>query len=386
MTNEPCTYEVWTAIDFATNYPTMPAFGLRESFEVISKCCENFVRELGVMAIYQLDSTKIIKGVEKWNRLADMLGFTQVHPKMLDVGKGNSQANGLIENLHSQYDRWSRELATYQGKGMDSLTLKRVKVLTQKMVKATDTVERAKLKAEAERMGRGIVFDSFEEAKAWFLAKIEKRRDTPNSGLPKIADPETGKQRHMTPRERLNQCLADGWEPILLSAAELIDTFRQHVMVTVVRGGVTPYSSMRFDHADLEHWNGKKVLVAVDIMDYSKVWVKDLTGRLICEARFLESRLPRPLTAYEFAEEKRLGARVKRKENQIAADVERTRAVVIEAPADVIDINAFLAPSAEEIAAAALRRADKPMSHSDTIDWLYGEGSGSENRDMATAG
>lgn len=353
VSGEYVTYEVWTATDYSCGYPAEPAIGLSESFEVIAKCLENYIRTFGVPLIFQTDSTGSVKNdrfeFDPVASLQERLGITIAHPKMLDVGKGNSQANGLAENLHAFYDREARELATYQGKGMDSLALKRVKRLTTKMVKAKDAQERAALRREAERAGKGIVFDSYDEAVAWMRKTVEKRRDMPNSNLPKIDDPLTGRRRHMTPRERLEQFRAEGWEPVMLSEAEIVDAFRPHVKKTVRRGGVSPFSGQRYDNEILEHWNGKEVMVAIDIMDWRSVWVKDLQGRLICEAKYLEGRLPRPKSMYEAAFEKRERAQIQRRENQIDAIESRNPFDVIEAPAEpVIDVAMHLYGDADQ--------------------------------------
>ena len=337
ISGEFVTYEVWTAIDYATGYPADPAIGMTEGYEVIAKCIENYIRTFGVPLIVQTDNTGSVKNdrfeFDPIGSLQARLGITVVHPKMLATGKGNSQANGLAENLHAFYDREARELATYQGKGMDSLTLRRVKKLTARMTRAAasgDAIARAAARREAEGLGKGIVFDSYEEACAWMLRAVEKRRDMPNRNLPKIADPATGRRRSMTPREALAQAVKDGWQPVALSDAELVDAFRPHVRKTVRRGGVTAFARQRYDHAELEHHNGEEVMVAIDIMDWRRVWVKDLDGRLICEADYLEGCSPRPQSLYEAATEKRSRAQVRRRENQIAAIESRSPVEVIE--------------------------------------------------------
>lgn len=334
VSGEFVTYEVWTAMDYATAYPTEPSFGLTESYEVIAKCLENYIRELGVPAVFQTDNTGSVKNdrfeFDGIASLQDRIGFKIVHPSMVAVGKGNSQANGLVENLHAWYDRECRELATYQAKGMDSLTLKRVKRITAKLAKATDLVERAKLQAEAEKAGKGIVFTSFQQAKDWFLGKVEKKRCEPSRGLPKIDDPETGRRRHMSPREALESFKAQGWKPVAMSEAEIIDAFRPHIRKTVQRGMVTPYAAQKYSHPDLVHHNGTEVMIAIDIMDPWQVWVKDLEGRLICVAAYIQGRLPRPKSMYDDSMDKRDAAQIKRRENQIEQIEARREAPAIE--------------------------------------------------------
>ena len=368
VSGEFVTYEVWTAIDYATAYPTTPAFGISESYEVIAKCLENYIRELGVPAIFQTDNTGSVKNDRfEFDGIASLqarIGFVIKHPSLVAVGKGNSQANGLVENLHAWYDRECRVLATYQAKGMDGLVLKRVKRITAKLAKSTDVMERAKLQAEAEKAGKGKVFTSFNQAKDWFLTVVEKKRNEPSRGLPKIDDPVTGKRRHMSPRERLDQFRAQGWEPVAMSDAELIDAFRPHVRKTVQRGMVTPYAAQKYSHPDLIHYNGVEVMVAIDIMDPWQVWVKDLEGRLICVASYIQGRLPSPKSMYDDATERRAEAQIKRKESQIEAIENRLSPPVIEQiGGEVIPFAPIVIPDAKPEAAPV-----KPMSHEEFLD------------------
>lgn len=364
VSGEYVTYEVWTAVDFATNYPCTPAFGLTESYEVIAKCLENFVRELGVPAIWQIDNTKSAKNdrfeLDSVASLQARLGMTVVHPSIITKGKGNSQANGLVEKLHSWYDQQAREIGTYQGKAMDSLTLKRVKRITGKMAKAVDVAERAALKREAERAGKGIVFDSYEAAITWMVDKVEKYRDSPNRGLAKIRDSQTGKLRHQTPREALEQAKAEGWEAVLMTDAEIADAFRPHVRKTIKRGGVWAYSGHRFDHEELEAWNNTEVMVAIDLHDYQRVWIKTLEGRLICEAALVESRLPRPKSLYELAEAKRRESQIKRREQQIDAIEARDSSKILEAPKMPWYVSPVLEPGRQYIDAQYETVAETP--------------------------
>ena len=373
VSGEFVTHEVWTAMDYATAYPATPAFGLTESYEVIAKCLENYIREFGVPAVFQTDNTGSVKNdrfeFDGIASLQDRIGFKIVHPSMVAVGKGNSQANGLVENLHAWYDRECRALATYQARGMDSLTLKRVKSITAKLAKATDVVERAKLQAEAEKAGRGMVFTSFNQAKDWFLTIVEKKRDEPSRGLPKIDDPQTGKRRHMSPREALESFRAQGWQPVAMNEAEIIDSFRPHIRKTVRRGMVTPYGGQLYSHPDLIHHNGTEVMIAIDIMDPYQVWVKDLEGRLICVANYVQGRLPRPKSMYDDAMDKRDAAQIKRREQQIEnIDARRAPPVIEHVSAEVIEFAPIVIPAREptedkansERALAELYAQDQP--------------------------
>lgn len=219
ITGEFVTYEVWHFHDVATRFVTPPGIGLTETYEVITSGLERCVRFGGMMAILQTDSTKVVKRSPRFTAdpfaaLSERAGFTVVHPKEV----GNSQANGICENFNTSWlDKQARALATYQGKGMDSLTLKRVKKITERMIKAAkagDLVERDRLHREAEKTGKGRVFLSYQEGEEWINATVEAFNDRPHRSLPKISDPVTGKRRHQTPREALQQHIDDGWDAI----------------------------------------------------------------------------------------------------------------------------------------------------------------------------
>lgn len=339
VTGEFVTYEIWHFHDVATRYVPKPGIGLTENAEVIAKGVENCIRELGVMVHLQTDSTKVVKGADRFTKaiesLETRLGFTWVHPKEV----GNSQANGIAENFNTSWlDKRCRELATYQNpKQMDELTFKRVKKITDKINKAAiagDLVERDARKREAERMGKGLVFDSFDQARDWFYAICDEFNDRPHSSLKKIACTETGRRRHQTPREALLEHRANGWAGTMLSETELIDEFRPHRRCRVTRETVTPYGGMRYKNSEvLGHWNGKEVIVAYDMEDYSRVWVKDANGELLCEAQFISATGYRTQNAREAGDEKRTLATLKRLEKKREKVLERNPGVVIDHPA-----------------------------------------------------
>lgn len=422
VTGEFVTHEVWHFHDIATRYVTPVSIGISECFEVIAKGLENCIRVGGVMCIWQTDSTGSVKNarmeLDPVASIADRAGLTVVHPKEV----GNSQANGIAENFNTYLDRESRELATYQGKDMDSLALKRVNKFTTAMVRAArngDLAARDEAKRQASLAGRGLVFESYAQMVDWLNAKVDKFNNSPHSALPKITDPMTGKRRHQTPAEALEEARAAGWQPVMLEEHHLIDLFRPHLRKTVRRGTVSPFGGQRYYHSELPHIEGEEVMVAVDIMDGGRVWVKDLNGRLICCAEFVEATGYRAQSMYEFAQEKRLGAQVRRRENDIDAIKDRM-APAIEAPAaPVIDLamqlyandvpkarEAVLAPTLAASAAALppegaaadlgrpgvgatpLRAEEKVTNHHEITDlamYLYGDAIEEQDRETRTA-
>jgi putative transposase len=394
VTGEFVTYEIWHFHDIATRYVTPPGIGLTEQFEVIAKGLENFIRAFGRCLILQTDSTKIIRGSERFTKglqsLEERIGCTIVHPQEV----GNSQANGICENFNRSWlDKHSRELATYQADGMDTLTFKRVKKLTAAMVRAAQAGDgelMMKAHADAECMGKGHVFLTADEARAWIVAKIDAYNDRPHRALKKVRG-DDGKLRHQTPREALMEHIAYGWEPVEVDEDTLIDLFRPVKVCKVTRETVSPYGGMRYRNAEvLGHWNGKEVVVSYDIHDWRQVWVKTLQGELICTAEFVAATGYRAQSAYEAAEEKRAKAQIRALENKKRqVEAQRLGGQVIELPRDnlipardVIDIPKSHVKREElrdwreavpEPEAAEEKRA-REMTWEETKMWLYGDG------------
>lgn len=365
-TGEFVTYEVWHFHDVATRYVTAPGIGLTEKYEVIAKGVENFILEFGVPLIVQTDSTKVVKDSDRFTKhpilsLEERIGFTIVHPKEV----GNSQANGICENFNISYlDKRAKELATYQNpKSMDELSFKRVKKITADMVKAAskgDLALRDQLKREAVRMGKGLVFDSCQEAIEWIQRAVAEFNDKPHRELPKVRCPHSGKMRHQTPREALAEFREKGWEPVLLGDTQeahelaLADAFRPRAIVKVTRETVSPYGGMRFRNKDvLGHWNDKHVVVTYDIHEWKSVRVADLNGEFICMAEYVEATGYRAVTAYEDAEAKRAKSRIRLREKQIDQIKARTPGALIEAPKPSAD-HAQLMAEARKLHAEAV--------------------------------
>lgn len=403
VSGEYVTYEVWHAHDVATRYVPPYGIGLTENFEVISACIENAMRFGGVFALLQTDSTGIIKNSERLKTnsatsLADRAGFTIIHP----VEVGNSQANGIAENFNKYLDRCSRELATYQSKDMDSLTLKRVKKITAKMVVASnkgDLAERAQLKREAERMGKGKVFDSYAEALAWLEEKRIAFNNKPHSALEQIRDAQSGKRRHQSPQEALDAAKAAGWQPVMIDELHLVDMFWQHTQRKVRRATVQPYGKMSFTHTDLAAWEGQLVTVAFDENNSEHVWVKDNQGAIICEALAVKATPYASQTALEAAVEKRSLAQIARINKKAENIRSRIPGTVIENEGDFIEtprlqtISDFIDVVPHQAAEAKLnildflpekKEEEKVMSFNDTMMWLQ-EGKDETEQENAAA-
>lgn len=401
------TLEVWHFHELSTRFVTKPSIGTSESMAVILLGLENYIRQCGVPAIWQTDSTGAVKNkaveLDPLVGLAARVGITIVHP----VKVGNSQANGIAENWNTWIDRESRELATYQHPRMDSLAHKRVRKLTDKMVKAAkagDADSAQAHKREAERHGKGLVFESFAHAQAWIEGKVDKFNNAPHSSLPKVTCPTTGQRRHQTPAEAMAAALAAGFAPMLMSEAHLADTFKLHTRRTVVRGKVgSGFTRNKYVHEALADYKGE-VVVVEDVMDGSRVWVKDLNGHLICVAPVEQISGYRALSVYEDSLEKRMNKQLKRLADKADVVVERMAPDAIDVhTVDVtaLDMGSVLSaqvlptPAAQTAPATPIPLPDYPdapqrLSEQDQRDnlakllgvWDYGDGtSGNANEE-----
>lgn len=342
------TLEVWHFHELATRFVTRPAIGLTETSAIILKGLENYIRELGVPAVWQTDSTRSVKNkdveFDPLTSVAARAGISIVHP----VKVGNSQANGIAENWNTWIDRESRELATYQHPRMDSLAHRQVRKFTQKMVKAAksgDWEGRDTNKRAAERAGKGYVFESFAQACDWINAKVDKFNAAPHSSLPRITDPVTGQRRHQSPKEAVAQARAEGIEPMWMAEDDLLDLCRPHYQRKVRRGIVLGYEKQDYSHPDLAHYEGQEVLVAIDIMDGQMVWVKDLQRRVLCQASFVPVTGYRAKSFYEFSLERRMGQQLRRLEGKADKVGERMKPDAIEmqsSTAQVLDMNGLV--------------------------------------------
>lgn len=337
VTGEYVTYELWDVHDVATRYVPPLAIGMTENFEVIFKAIENAVRDHGIPAILQTDSTKIVKAGQRFKNnpataLESRAGMTIVHPAAV----GNAQANGLAENFHTYLDRKARALVTYQHERMDRMSYKRVQKLTKALTKARqsgDPVAIDQAKKDIDRLQLGVLMNSRDDVHAWAEEARQEWNNHPCRALKKIRDPETGRLRHQTPNEALAEHIANGWQGIRLNGAELIDLFRPHVQVRVTRETVTPYGGMKYYHPDLWHVEGQQVVVAFDIDDWRHVVVKDLKGNILCVADFDEAKDGRRKSSREAADERRALGQIKRREQQIEKIKDRMPGLTLESGA-----------------------------------------------------
>lgn len=325
------TFEIWHSHDVATRkaYVHERSIGLAENANVILGSLYAVAAEDGEPLVWQTDNTGSVKNdrveFDPCASIAARRGITIVHNL-----PGNSQANGIAENFNKYLDERSKELATYQGRTMDPLAAKRTLKITQKLVKAQaagDNEETLRLRAEAARTGCGIVFGSYAEAVAWVKQIVAEFNDRPHRSLPRITDAD-GRKRHMSPNEMQARFIADGkWTPSPIAGDDLADAFRVHERKTVRRGLVS-ILGQDYHHPAMDDINGEEVLVAYDIENGKRVFLKSLDGVPLFEASFYATRHYRPMDFYEIALEKRADAQIKRLGDKID-DIDAQRPSVL---------------------------------------------------------
>ena len=232
--------------------------------------------KFGIPAVWYVDNGKGFN-----NKMMDdnLTGFLA----RLDITKKNSiaynsQARGKVERSHqSIWVKAARTLDSFMGKRMDTHAKQIFFKKTRKDMQVFGTTSKL------------ISFKDFKDLCQQFVDEYNNR---PHAGLDKITCPTTSRRRHMSPVEAWKFYSADITIP-KLSEDEATDTFRPYEIRKVNRGELS-IGGQQYFHAELAHYNKDEVLVGYDIMDASKIWVRELIrnadiisqGRLICVAEF----------------------------------------------------------------------------------------------------
>ncbi len=227
--------------------------------------------------------------------LAARLAITKFHS-----APWSSQARGVVERFNSTVlHKLARRFPTYLGQRMD-------KEAGQKVFKIT--------RADIKKYGTSRLLPSWGDLRAYLDEVMAQYNARPHSELPRTIDPVTGKRRTMSPDERWAQAIAEGWQPDPISEAEAVDLFRPAEVRTTNRGIVQLFNNDYF-HDALVALGGEDVSVSYDIHDASRVWVRMLDGRFVCEAVWNANRRDYlPVSFAQAAEEKRVAGKLARLE------------------------------------------------------------------------
>jgi len=210
----------------------------------------------------------------------------------------SSQARGIVERFHSSVmHKVARQAVTYVGQRMDPEARQKVFKATRKQIAET---------------GSSQILTPWKDFIAEIDAAMEVYNDRPHDGLPKSIDPDTGKRRHLSPREMWDMAVMEGWQPDPITSAEAVDLFRPAVTRKVNRGLVQLFDNAYF-HDALRELHGERVIVGFDLHDANKVWVRLRDGRFVCEAVWNgHKRAYLPVSVATQALEKRVAGKVAR--------------------------------------------------------------------------
>jgi putative transposase len=332
--------ELELVLDVATRKAVGWSIGLAESTWTVLDALRNACETNCVPAIYYVD-----KGSGRNNHLMNDLSAGFFARLAIDKRHSipyNSQARGAVERTHQTiFVALARTLATYMGKPMDQQARKNVFLVTR---------EAARNRVQSPAL---ISWNEFRKA---VEAAIAAYNDRPHRSLPKFRNPETGKLRHQSPNERWAQLVEEGFEPVLISAQESADLFRPYEVRTVRRGEVS-LGSNRYFHKALDGYHGRQVRVGYDLHDASRVWVRDLDGRLICIAGFEANS--RAFFPVPMVEQKRQ-ERAKGRERRLEAHLEEVRAELGEPNVLDAEYSADLTPEQAAAADEQLRALSAP--------------------------
>ncbi|EME69751.1 transposase-like Mu [Paramagnetospirillum caucaseum] len=294
--------EMTTIIDLATRLCVGWSAGLAENALGVTEAIVYMVTRWCIPAVWYVDN-----GSGYNNQLMDdgRTGLlARIRTTKLNRLPNNPQAGGYVERSHqSIWIKGARRLPTYMGRDMDRQAGQKVHKITRADIKA---------------FGASRHLMAWNEYLAWAEAMVTEYNNTPHRGLPKITDPVTGRRRHQTPMEAWTAAIQRGWNPLRVSQAEAADLTRPYETRKVLRGTVSVLGSSYFNR-DLKDWHDCEVLVGYDVHDASKVYVRDLDGRLICEAGFeANKRSVVPRSYLDAALDRRHQGRIQRAEAHVA--------------------------------------------------------------------
>lgn len=297
---KPFRPEMTGIVDIATRRCVGWSVGLAESGWLVADAIRHSVTQCGIPALFYTDNGPGYK-----NQLMEGPGLGIL--SRLEVTSTHSlpyasQARGVIEAFNRTcWKRAAKDLDSYMGADMD-------REARQKVFKAS--------RKQLATLGTTSLLLSWKQFVVWVTGVVAEYNARPHSSLPKILDKVTGKRRHMSPDEYW-AAKADAAEIIVLNQTEAEDLFRPYEICPVRRALVSLGSRKYFNKA-LELYHGKEVQVGYDIHDPSRVWVKDLDGRMICEAGLDAHARPYfPRSVVEEACEKRAIGRKRRLEKHL---------------------------------------------------------------------
>ncbi len=278
---QPFKPEITAVIDVHTRYVTGWSVGLAEdSLGVLEALSSSIIecpdgRHRGLPAIWYTDNGPGFRAdlfEAEGTGFYDRWGIT---PK--NSLPYNSQARGLIERMNKTiWVPMAKNFPTYVGKDADKEQIRKIKRITDKELRA----------------GRRAPFElTWNEFKNCVQEAIDAYNDRPHSSLKRFRDPQTNRNRYLSPRDAWDSWIADGGDITLINQDDAADLVRPYERRRVARCEVRILNNIYFSF-DLESFHGDDVLVGFDIHDASKVWVRDFDMRLLAIAELDGNKRP----------------------------------------------------------------------------------------------
>lgn len=340
MHGRPFRPEITSVIDIATRKTVGWSIGLAESALDVLDALRSAVFHGGIPAILYVDNGSGYK-----NQLMTDTGvglLSRLGTEMINSIPFNSQARGVIEKLHQTiWVNAAKEIPGYIGRDMDRQARQNVFKLSRKAI--------AKRSGEAVTMplmGWPTFLDFCTE-------KVEAYNNRPHRSLPKVADPVSGRRRHMTPNESWALAEAKGFAPHFVSDDDTRPLFRPQALRTVRRCELELFGNRYFAKA-LEEFHTEQLRVGYDIHDPAKVWVYRDDGRFICTAELDGNKRDyMPRSVVEQARDKRAAGREHRLEVKLEEVREERRGSPALENMESVSIPGFITMSRTELAERA---------------------------------
>ena len=309
-TGKPFRPEITTVLDVHTRMVVGYSIDLAESGLAVLDAISNAASDYGIPAIFYVDNGSGYKNAMMKHESVGVM--TRMGTEVKHSIAYNSQARGTIERVHQTiWIRLAKKLPTYIGADMDSQAKQAVFKKTRKDVK---------------EFGESKALIGWAEFLAIAADAVTAYNNESHSGLPRRYNATTGRREHLTPQmlwdEQVVAMDNAGTGLVRVSDTERDDLYRPYLERKCLRGEINLFSNKYFSRA-LEQYHGETMLVGYDIRDGSRVWVRDMTHRLITIAEFEGNKKAYfAQSALGDAREKRAIGQVKRAQVHVDAALE----------------------------------------------------------------
>lgn len=372
---QPFRPEITTVIDAHTRKIVGFSAALDESAMAVLDAIRVACIGSGIPAIFYTDRGPGYVNVAMDGPLTGFLGRLGITP--MRALPYNSQAKGIVERVNHEWSHLARDFGSYISRDMDREAKKAVHQQSRRDIR---------------EIGSTRLLPRWDDFLTACLETIERYNARPHTSLPRLADPDTGKWRHMAPAEAWQAAVDKGFEALPVTADEADDLFRPWV-IRRTRRALVEWLGNEYFAPELEPHHGEDVIVGYDVQDASRVWVRaiDLVdgerqpGRLLAVAEFGGHRTRYvPLTAERDAMEKRAKTRRARLQKHMeVVDLELRPTALLEARAEAPMPALDITPSAPEPVAvpALFGPGGRPVFRDDAsfARWV------AENPEAATA-